>query len=424
MLPYTFTPPPSPFLSFRWLTIIQTQIFNGKQFKRIQVSAKDVIKPFVALMILNVTVLTTWTIMNPLTWHRDVLGYIDEYGRQIESIGRCQADMKEWTPYIAALFTTNFTIIIIANYQAYRARHIDTEYSESHYINIIMVSFLHSCLIGLPVLYIMADQPVANFFTKAIMIFLLCMSMLLLMFVPKMYYLRKYLEEKAKKEKLKLERTEAAKYTMNRKEENSTNISASAIPPPHYEASVRIPSDHMTLKTREMAEENSNEDDVANIDSPIVVRFESKKGVEPDLERPMNLFQHVQDHGEHRPGVLNSPAIAFNGIKDDDGGGNNGEEKIDVDEEAAIIQAKGQSLRTGLDADDFTCAATESSMNGIKCITSPGVRDCCDMFQVLFIELQKVLKLLSPVSQQNLLPLLIVKKTTCETIHYLFQEQK
>ena len=263
-----------------------------------------------------------------------------------------------------------------------------------------------------------ADQPVANFFTKASMIFLLCMSMLLLMFVPKIYYLRKYLEEKAKKEKLKLERTEAAKYTMNRKEENSTNISASAIPPPHYEASVGIPSDHMTRKAlalkmedvREMAEENSNEDDVANIDSPIVVRFESKKGVEPDLERPMNLFQHVQDHGEHRPGVLNSPAIAFNGIKDDDGGGNNGEEKIDVDEEAAIIQAKGQSLRTGLDADEFTCAATESSMNGIKCITSPEVRDCCDMFQVLFIDLQKVLKLLSPVSQQNLLPLLIVKK--------------
>ena len=168
------------------------------------------------MFVLNTIVLTTWTAASPLRWTRIDRGNEDAYGRSTNSYGTCYAETKEWAPYLSIILALNFSMVVLANIQAYRARKITTEYAESKYIGIIMVSILQACCIGLPLVAIVSDQPVANFILRSALIFVVCMSMLLLMFVPKMFYLKKWKADKLKKETLKKEKAVARKKAMER----------------------------------------------------------------------------------------------------------------------------------------------------------------------------------------------------------------
>ncbi len=179
-------------------------------------TVKDVILPCVVMFILNTIVLAVWTAISPLRWTRIDRGTVDAYGRSTNSYGTCHAETKEWAPYLSIILALNFSMVVLANIQAYRARKITTEYAESRFIGIIMVSILQACCIGLPLVAIVSDQPVANFILRSGLIFVVCMSMLLLMFVPKIRYLKKWKVDKKKKEKLKMEKATARKRAMER----------------------------------------------------------------------------------------------------------------------------------------------------------------------------------------------------------------
>lgn len=168
------------------------------------------------MFVLNTIVLATWTAVSPLRWTRIDRGNVDVYERSTNSYGTCYAETKEWAPYLSIILALNFSMIVLANVQAYRARKITTDYAESKYIGIIMVSILQACCIGLPLIALVSDQPVANFILRSALIFAVCMSMLLLMFVPKMFYLKKWKADRIKKENLKKEKAAARKKAMER----------------------------------------------------------------------------------------------------------------------------------------------------------------------------------------------------------------
>lgn len=180
------------------------KIFHNPHLKRMKVTAKDVMPPIAVLLGLNVMVLALWTGIAPLTWQRSNTGELDRYDRSVESIGKCTGESsKDWVPYSATILSINFVMVARANYQAFQARHIDTEFSESKWIAIIMASALQSLFIGLPLVIIVSEDPTASFIVKSGIIFVICMSFLLVMFVPKMFYLRDAYIEAAKKEQRK-----------------------------------------------------------------------------------------------------------------------------------------------------------------------------------------------------------------------------
>ena len=76
--------------------------------------------------------------------------------------------------------------IVLANFQAYQARNISTEYSESKWIAFSMVSILQAMMIGAPILILASTDPTASFIVWSMLIFVICMSILGLLFVPKM----------------------------------------------------------------------------------------------------------------------------------------------------------------------------------------------------------------------------------------------
>jgi hypothetical protein len=161
---------------------INKLVRKARGFKRVQLSAADVIIPFLILFGTNVLILTVWTIMAPLEWVRTI-SHTDAFGRPAESLGRCMN--PKYFPYAITLFLVNGVALLLAIAEAYKARHINTEFSESKYIGMAVVCIFQALFFGVPLFFIAQDWPTAQVFVVAAVIFIICMAVLLLIFVPK-----------------------------------------------------------------------------------------------------------------------------------------------------------------------------------------------------------------------------------------------
>lgn len=163
---------------------------NAKGFKRVKVSEKDVLVPFLVLLVLNVSLLTAWTAVDPLHWVR-----VYQEGRESlnSSFGYCTTENgKISLGFGISLVLINVSALILANVEAYMARNISDEFSESKYIGVAMALTLQSFLIGIPVYFLVGEHPTAKFFVSSGIIFAVSISMLLLLFIPKiMLYVKK-----------------------------------------------------------------------------------------------------------------------------------------------------------------------------------------------------------------------------------------
>jgi hypothetical protein len=62
------------------------------------------------------------------------------------------------------LAVMNVGLLIVANVQAYKARSIQSEFSESKYIWVVMASMLQTCIIGVPIVFSCLRQPTSGVF--------------------------------------------------------------------------------------------------------------------------------------------------------------------------------------------------------------------------------------------------------------------
>lgn len=158
---------------------------NSMKFRRLKVSETDVLRPFALLFVCNVTFLLVWTLMDPLTWTR-------VYTSPTDSYGTCTAGESDvWKICISFLSILNGAALFLANFQAYRARKLSTEYGESKFIAMAMACILQVTLVGVPLLFLVNTNPPANYFVRSTIVFVVSMSILLLIFVPKMWHFYK-----------------------------------------------------------------------------------------------------------------------------------------------------------------------------------------------------------------------------------------
>jgi hypothetical protein len=155
-------------------------ISNAVAFRHIKVSEKDVMLPFAILFTANVVLLTAWTVTDPLRWERIPTGLTSSYG-----ICTIHSEGSAWKVIVSLIAIINGAALLASNVEAYKARKVDTAYGESSYIGLIMASWLQIILVGLPLLFLVAEQPTARFFVNSSMAFLMTMSVLLLLFLPK-----------------------------------------------------------------------------------------------------------------------------------------------------------------------------------------------------------------------------------------------
>ena len=194
----------SPWLLCLGFTIIFSALFAktwrvnhvvqaSRRFRRTTLTQMEVLQPFVVLFSANVVVLLLWTILDPLIYTRQDAPGTDEWNRVIATYGQCQSISKRngftgsgSLPYIVVLGILNIGVLIVANYQAYQARFINSEFSESNYIGMAMASLLQGAAVGGPVLLLVRDtNPQAWYITCSLLIFFISFGILCLMFVPK-----------------------------------------------------------------------------------------------------------------------------------------------------------------------------------------------------------------------------------------------
>jgi 7 transmembrane sweet-taste receptor of 3 GCPR len=110
------------------------------------------------------------------------------FGRASDSIGKCESSGA--LPYISSLCIVNLGCLVAGVFQAYKARHLSTDFAESEYIAMSMALLLVVGFIAIPVAIIAEENPGAFFFVVTAVIFVCSMSLLLLIFVPKVMSLR------------------------------------------------------------------------------------------------------------------------------------------------------------------------------------------------------------------------------------------
>ena len=153
---------------------------SARQFRRVKIRNTDVLWRLGVLLFINVTLLTTWAQIDPVYYKRFWISDIESYGTCTPN-----RDGITWLIIVPFLCFVNFAALVRVNIEAFKARHISTEFGESTYIALAMGSYLQLTLIGLPVFLLVLENPAALFCTVATVIFVLCAVLLLLLFVPK-----------------------------------------------------------------------------------------------------------------------------------------------------------------------------------------------------------------------------------------------
>jgi len=185
---------------------INRLVHGAKRCTRIKLKAKDVMTPLIVLMAANVIVLLCWTVLAPLEFVRENDSGTDLWNRIISSYGTCKTtsgSKGNSIPYLVLIGLINIGALLIANIQAYIARDIQTEYSESKYIALVLGSIAQAAIIGVPVIALELDNPRVTYVIETVLIFVLSVVILLLMFVPKYICHQEWLvkQEKLRKEK-------------------------------------------------------------------------------------------------------------------------------------------------------------------------------------------------------------------------------
>jgi competence protein ComGC len=124
----------------------------------------------------------------------------------MESLGSCgtpEGDIPSQV-FLSILAFINLTALIFANVEAYKARHINTEYSESLYVGYAMVTLLQTVVIGAPLILIPTD-PQTGFLIHTILLIVSSASVLFLIFVPKLHFYYLDLRERGKMEETGLD---------------------------------------------------------------------------------------------------------------------------------------------------------------------------------------------------------------------------
>eukprot|EP00978_Attheya_sp_CCMP212_P029574 scaffold105445_cov43-Attheya_sp.AAC.1 len=171
------------------------QIFNcpDGNYARVVVKETDVLIPFCALMTTNIIIMALWTALNPLVNTINSKAGTDLWGRTISTYYACEPVNEDgaWV-FLVPLGLINIGVLLVAFWQSFRARSITSEFSETRYINLVMMSLSQAFLTGLPILFLVREQPKAFYLIWVFLILVVCLSVLLLIFVPKILFERKF----------------------------------------------------------------------------------------------------------------------------------------------------------------------------------------------------------------------------------------
>lgn len=142
--------------------------------------AKDVMLPLAVFFTLNFVVLMVWSFVDPLQWNRKAID-----GEEWNTYGVCESESAAGRTLQGVIIAINVAALVGASYQAYNARDLSDDFSESKSIGIALYSWVQLLIVAVPVLFLTSEDSVeARFFLQCGLVFAVCMTMLLCLFGP------------------------------------------------------------------------------------------------------------------------------------------------------------------------------------------------------------------------------------------------
>jgi len=164
-------------------------VSNSIRCRRVQLSIRDTLFPVAIIFCFNVVMLSFMTALAPLTYETTYTEF-DKFSRPIEEYGNCQYDKA--LPFLLPTVGVNLFVVCLALFQAWRARHLSTEFAESRYIaNALSISVLMG-LFAIPILISTQGNPNVDTFVNTIINVVVTGSSLCCIFVPKIIFRGKY----------------------------------------------------------------------------------------------------------------------------------------------------------------------------------------------------------------------------------------
>jgi len=115
----------------------------------------------------NVALLTCWTTVAPCEHQQIPIANCEVCGRDTESYGACVASNGKVCFFGIPLLLINVGILGLVMCQFHKARNFVTELSESYCLALALMSLAETSCLGVPILFVVVDNPTANHLVKS-----------------------------------------------------------------------------------------------------------------------------------------------------------------------------------------------------------------------------------------------------------------
>jgi len=166
----------------------------ASNFRNKKVDVKDVIVIMAAVIMIQLTILLCWQLINPMQWEREVI-QTDTNGFPIRSIGYCTSSASI-LPYLIPLVVVDGLMLLYALYLCFVTRKVSSEFQEGQWISACVLSIVQILVLSIPILIIVENNNDAFYFVRTAVIFLMGFSVTGLIFFPKMYRLHFQAQER------------------------------------------------------------------------------------------------------------------------------------------------------------------------------------------------------------------------------------
>jgi hypothetical protein len=168
------------------------KIFSGSQsYRKIRVTERDVIVPFIVIFTLNVALLITRTVLGTLHFEWKTID-----NNPANMIPSCECGGTAELVLMLSNYVVTGVAFILTCVQAYIARNISDEFSETKRLRIALFAWLQIALVVVPVMLPLKEQaPQVSYVLMISTMFSLCMSMILTIFAPMYWQYRILLKE-------------------------------------------------------------------------------------------------------------------------------------------------------------------------------------------------------------------------------------
>jgi 7 transmembrane sweet-taste receptor of 3 GCPR len=123
-------------------------------FRRISVNVKQVLWPYITLIGCSLVVLTTWQVIDPLVWVREV---ISEPGAPYVTFGDCNSVQYGKAPFIIVLACLIVLAVGTTTVFSWKLRDVPSEFAETRWIFAGICLHIQMWLVGAPLIYITSD---------------------------------------------------------------------------------------------------------------------------------------------------------------------------------------------------------------------------------------------------------------------------